>query len=402
MNTNDTYYTDLITRYLSGEALPEEISELSSWIGSNPEHATLFSEFRKTWESITADQVEQQLDPSKEWEVLLPKLKGIGAQGTGPGAQGQGHRAQGTGPKQEGSGHRAQGSGLRAKAPGQKAPDIESWDPASGIRHLASEKEPKVIQMESNRLPWQVVMIRASLIAAIALVLLIPAWMTYHYFSATDMVRLTASGEVLEAVLPDGTTISLNAYASISYPENYGINNREVILNGQGYFEVNRDSLLPFVITCGSSKLEVLGTSFFVDAEQAAGNMEVVLVDGSVAVYFEDARSTGKTIIPGEKAKLIQTDQRIIISPNEDPNFMAWKTHNLIFLDDRLDMILTTLNKIYQSNITLANENLADCRLTATFSQQSLESVLSVIGVTLDLQSETTPSGIILYGKGCN
>ncbi|MBL7138165.1 MAG: DUF4974 domain-containing protein, partial [Bacteroidales bacterium] len=110
----------------------------------------------------------------------------------------------------------------------------------------------------------------------------------------------------------------------------------------------------------------------------------------------------GKTIIPGEKAELSQANQRIVVFPNEDPNFLAWKTHHLIFLDDRLDMIINTLNKVYQTNVTLANENLASCRLTATFDQQSLESVLSVILATLDLQAENTPSGIILYGNGCN
>ena len=90
MNPHDTYYPDLITRYLSGEASPEEISALSAWIQSDPEHASLFNEFRKTWLGVVSDQIEQQADLEKEWEVMVHKLTGFRAQGTG-------HRAQGTG-----------------------------------------------------------------------------------------------------------------------------------------------------------------------------------------------------------------------------------------------------------------------------------------------------------------
>ena len=130
--------------------------------------------------------------------------------------------------------------------------------------------------------------------------------------------------------------------------------------------------------------------------------MEVILVDGSVSVYFENERSTGKSIIAGEKAEITQANQRIVVTSNIDPNFLAWKTRRLIFIDDRLDMIINTLNKVYQADISLSNENLASCRLTATFNRQSLESVLNVILVTLDLQAENTQPGIILYGNGCN
>ncbi|NQV02762.1 MAG: FecR domain-containing protein [Bacteroidia bacterium] len=388
MNTHDTYYPDLITRYLSGEASREEISELSTWIQANPEHASIFDEFRKTWLGVVTDQIELQLDLEKEWEALVPKLSGDRAQGSGHGAQGAGHGAQGTE-------QRDKRSGTIQSTTYNLQPIAENRQPSVG-------EEPKVIPIEKATLPFKVILIRASLIAAIALVLLIPTWVAYRYFTHTDVVRLTASNETLEAFLPDGSMISLNAYSWLSYTEDFGKTNRDIILKGEGYFEVNRDSLLPFVLSCGTSRLEVLGTSFFVDARQAAGTMEVILVEGSVTVYFEEARSTGKTIIPGEKAELNQADQRIVISSNEDPNFLAWKTHHLIFLDDRVDMIINTLNKVYQSDISLANEKLASCRLTATFNQQSLESVLNVILVTLDLRAENTSSGIILYGNGCN
>lgn len=375
MNANETYYPDLIIRYLSGEASPEEIRELSDWIQSDPLNASLFDEYRKTWLGLVAGQVAQQTDLDKEWEKLASQL-------------------------------RFPATVIRHPASEIRHPKSNIQNPTSDISHLQSpipHLQSDISDPSSgSRSPWQVYLIRTSLIAAIMLVLMIPTWIAYRYFTKTDLIRVTASAEMLESVLPDGSRVSLNAYSSITYTEDYGKTNRNVTLSGEGYFEVNRDSLIPFIISSGASRVEVLGTSFYVEAHADAGNLDVVLVDGSVAVYFEEARSTGKTIIPGEKAELNPANQKITITPNEDPNFLAWKTHRLIFLDDRLDVILTTLNKVYQSNISLASDRLASCRLTATFDQQSLESVLNVIEVTLDLQAETTTSGIILYGKGCD
>jgi len=400
MNTNETYYPDLITRYLSGESSPEEIRELSDWIQADPLNAAQFDEYRKTWLRLVANQVDQQVNLDDEWGILASELRfpeshisNPKSQISNPKSKTQDPTSNIQNPTSDISHPPSPIFNLPSDIPyPASGPEVSGSPLRYDIRYPASDSRP----------PWQVYLIRTSLIAAIMLVLMVPTWIAYRYFTKTDLIMVTASAEMLESVLPDGSRVSLNAYSSLTYTENYGKTNRDVTLSGEGYFEVNRDSLIPFIISSGTSRVEVLGTSFYVDAHADAGNLDVVLVDGSVAVYFEEARSTGKTIIPGEKAELNPANQKITITPNEDPNFLAWKTHRLIFLDDRLDRIIATLNKVYQSNISLASDHLASCRLTATFDQQSLESVLNVIEVTLDIQAETTTSGIILYGKGCD
>ena len=406
MNSNETYYPDLITRYLSGEASSEEISELSGWIQSNPEHASIFDEFRKTWQGVLAYQVEQQVDLEKEWKEITPKLSGMHQEKTPNIRPVPVRKPESTSRFKLKLTRKPKPIPRPVDKPIQRtfvSPAVTppTVDPANDMESM-EETGPKVVPIGSASLPLKIILIRASLIAAIAIVLLIPTWVAYRYFTHTEVITLTASNEILDAFLPDGSMISLNAFSSLTYTEDFGKINRNIELSGEGFFEVNRDSLLPFVISCGGSRLEVLGTTFYVKSEQAAGNMEVILVDGSVSVYFENERSTGKSIIPGEKAEITQANQRIVVTSNIDPNFLAWKTRRLIFIDDRLDMIINTLNKVYQADISLSNENLASCRLTATFNRQSLESVLNVILVTLDLQAENTQPGIILYGNGCN
>jgi len=358
MSTNETYYPDLITRYFSGEATPEEICELSSWVNSDQANASVFNENRKSWLAMTAYQVDEQMDVDQEWRELQKKF----------------------------SQEREQELSILVT---KEFPPIE-------------EDAGKLIRMEPEGIDWRITLIRVATIAAIVLVLLVPTWIVYRYFTTTDSTKITAANEIIETTLPDGTIVTLNAYASISYTGDFGKETREVELRGEGYFDVVRDLTKPFIISSGHARIEVLGTAFYINAMKNEGDIEVVLVEGSLSVYFEDIHGEGKILIPGEKAELIQANRRIVVSPNENPNFLAWKTHRMIFLDDRLDVIVQTLNKVYQANIRLASEGLAACRLTASFNRQSLESVLSVIQATLDLRTETTSSEIILYGAGCN
>ncbi|MFH1161387.1 MAG: FecR domain-containing protein [bacterium] len=353
MDTNETYSPDLITRYFTGEATPEEVHTLSAWVAADPANASVFEESRRSWLAVMAQEIDAQVDLDREWSEIEVKLHP------------------------------------------QKQPKVQP-------NRTVTTTKPPVIQMVPDGIDWRVFLTRASLIAAVIVVLLIPSWIAYRYFTKVEITKLTATTDVLDATLPDGTIVTLNTGSSLEYPEDYGSRSREVTLIGEGYFDVATDSVRLFIIASGDARVKALGTSFYVNTLKEGGNMEVVLVEGSVAVYFEDTWATGKTIIPGEKAELLQASRRIMISPNDDPNFLAWKTRRLVFLDDRLDAIIGTLNKVYNVHIVLAAKNLAGCRLTATFERQSLESVLHVVGATLDLRAETTSTEIVLYGKGCD
>ncbi len=395
MSNNETYYTDLMTRYFSGEATPEEVSELSVWVKGDPAHATEFTEFRKSWLMITALHVDEEMEVDQEWGELQNKLDPIGAARRSP----------------------MQSVKIPAwrKKSEQEPPFVEEvreevtqeFSTTESEEPLAVEEVGEVIRMEPEEMDpegidWRITLIRVATIAAIVLVLLVPSWIVFHYITTPDSTNITATNEVMETTLPDGTLVTLNASASVSYSEDFGKGIREVELNGEGYFDVARDSIQPFIISSGEVRVEVLGTSFYINTRKNGFDVEVVLVEGSLSLYFEDIHGERKTIIPGEKAELLQANQRIMISQNEDPNFLAWKTRRMIFLDERLDVIVKALNKIYQADIKLASENLAACRLTASFNQQSLESVLNVIKTTLDLSSESNSSEIILFGAGCN
>lgn len=74
MNTSATYYETLITRYLSAEASPEEISELTVWVASNEENLKVFTEYRKSWGILEATNIEFSVDVDAEWDAMSKRL----------------------------------------------------------------------------------------------------------------------------------------------------------------------------------------------------------------------------------------------------------------------------------------------------------------------------------------
>jgi ferric-dicitrate binding protein FerR (iron transport regulator) len=107
-------------------------------------------------------------------------------------------------------------------------------------------------------------------------------------------------------------------------------------------------------------------------------------------------------LLPGEKAEMGTDDDIILKTINKDVNFLAWKTKYMVFNNTPLNEVVAVLAKVYHTNIRLSGDRLSNCRITATFDRQSIESVINVLKATLDLQVRNTGAGIELSGQGCN
>jgi transmembrane sensor len=205
----------------------------------------------------------------------------------------------------------------------------------------------------------------------------------------------------MEQLLPDGSVVSLHAGSQIKYPEKFTSNTRKVELKGEAYFKVAHDKTKPFIVSSGDARVEVLGTQFNVNTKTSAGTMEVVLTNGKVSVYFNENPKENVMLAPGEKAVLSAGQKQISKSANTDPNYMAWKTRVIVFDNVTLAEVANTLQNVYQTSVSLADPALSGCRVTASFNDQSLESVLEVLKVTLDLQVNQNGKMLEISGNGC-
>ena len=344
MNENSTYYTNLITRYFSGETSEDELRVISDWLKTDPRNEEEFRQLQKIWQLLEKHKINSSVNTDLEWIEIQKKM---------------------------------------------------------GAAFSDKEAQPKVIKLipEKNRkVPaspkiWK--------IAATVTILLAVSFLLYFNLSKQQDVVVTAQTSNIVRVLPDGTVVSLHAGSQIAYPAKFGSKTRQVELKGEAYFEVTHNKTKPFVVVSGDARVEVLGTKFNVNTRKAAGTIEVVLTSGKVSVYYKENPKENILLNPGEKAVLLAGQKQISKSANTDPNYMAWKTRVLVFDNETLAEVINTLQDVYQTPVKLAVPALADCRVTASFNDQSLESVLQVIKETLDIQVKQNGKVIEVSGNGC-
>jgi ferric-dicitrate binding protein FerR (iron transport regulator) len=343
MNENTTYYTELIARYFSGEIAEDELSQLSDWLIADAGHKELFRQYQKTWMLVEKQKVHSAIDPEQEWVKMQSKMNA----------------------------------------------------------NTSRKETPKVIQLNSDNKNRQSIFLTGWKVAAAVVVLMVSSFLLYNYFSKPSEIVVTANVENIEQLLPDGSVVSLHAGSQITYPEKFSLGTRTIELKGEAYFKVSYDKTKPFIMASGDARVEVLGTEFNVNTNSPAGNMEVVLTTGKVSVYYSEKPKENVLLLPGEKAELLTGQKFIRKETNTDPNYMAWKTRVLVFENETLGQVVQTLQQVYQSPITLSDQQLTGCRVTASFNDQSLESVLQVLTETLDLQVKMYGKHINISGNGC-
>ena len=52
-----------------------------------------------------------------------------------------------------------------------------------------------------------------------------------------------------QLLLPDGTNLTLNSCSHVRYPNNFTGEERKIVLEGEGYFQVHRNEEQPFIVS---------------------------------------------------------------------------------------------------------------------------------------------------------
>lgn len=268
----------------------------------------------------------------------------------------------------------------------KKYPVEQAWEKVeSRIHNQISSGQTKIRKFISNPL-YRVV--AAILIAA---VLLVSGYeVLYNPSVSVAMLEVKATDQVLNTfTLPDGTLVSLNSDTKVFYPKRFGRKTREVSIEGEAFFDVKPNKNKPFIIHAGKAQIRVLGTSFSVSAYPETKQVEVIVQTGKVQVMNKMAETlqTEELILtPGDKGTLVYASKTLQKTTNQDPNFLAWKTRNLIFKATSLREVIGNLEKVYKVNIRLEDPKLNELLLTAQFNNYPLDFILKVIETTFQIE----------------
>jgi len=185
----------------------------------------------------------------------------------------------------------------------------------------------------------------------------------------------------MQVFLPDGSKVSLEPGASLKSKTLLNDTLREVILQGDAFFEIAKDTDRPFIVHTDYIYTRVLGTSFWILTAQGAQQQTVAVKTGKVSVSDILQQET-EILLPNEQ--LTYDDQRrVLIKSRIDPSVIqqapAMQQIALQFQDTSVPTILDSLSSAYGVKIIYDRQTLAHCRVTTSLSSESLYEKLDIL-----------------------
>ncbi|WP_423130034.1 FecR domain-containing protein [Gaoshiqia sp. Z1-71] len=207
---------------------------------------------------------------------------------------------------------------------------------------------------------------------------------------------LAAYGTRSQVGLPDGSTVYLNSGSSLKFSSRFADRKQRLIsLKGEAYFDVAKDPKRPFIVKAGAIEVEALGTEFNVDAYEPDEAIDVVLVEGKVAVNVlkPGAGKDQMVLDPHELARFDAKENKLIRGKTgEMEKHVGWIDGKIVFMDDPIRDVIRELEHWYHVQIELTDPRLVNYRFTGTFIDEPVEEILNVFSMTSPLSYEITPA----------
>lgn len=348
---NKNLIDDLITGFLKNELSHGQIKELTDWVNQSPEHQRYFDECREIWLTAKSTDKTTPYHPHHAYKKFLDRV----------------------------------------------------------------DEQTPVFVLPARR--W----LRYAGIAAVFIFAFFLGGLVFHNFSNHPFSEdrfseiVVPRGSKAGFTLPDGTHVTLNAGSRLRYRNSYGLENRVVELEGEGYFKVFKDKSRPFIVTAGKMTVEALGTEFNVKAYPADKTIETTLVEGTVKIAGFDVQGAQEIILkPNQKLTFFKNGPINSVTPenkNSEENvkavppkieplcqlvkenvkvepYISWKENRWIIEKEDLSKLATDLERRFDIQIYFESERLKSFRFTGTLLDEPLEQVLRVVSITAPINYE--------------
>ncbi len=229
-------------------------------------------------------------------------------------------------------------------------------------------------------------------------------------------------------ILPDGSKIWLNAGSKIKYNRHFYKNSREVFLEGEAYFNVEKTKR-PFIVYTSHINIHVLGTVFNVKSYPEEDNIEATLIQGNIRI---ESKKSDKPVFLKPKEKLTfhkhdakaevsqykkedepdqtrykaSTDIKVDLIPVQaihikrnvnTEEYTSWKDGNLIFNKEPLESLARKLERKYDITFSFENEELKKYSYSGTLRDFPLEQVLRALELTSPVKYSINEKTVRLY-----
>lgn len=214
-----------------------------------------------------------------------------------------------------------------------------------------------------------------------------------------NMISVPA-GQRVNLLLSDGTNVWLNSGSKMKYPASFAKQKgkREIILDGEGYFEVAKNAKKPFVVQTNKYDIEVLGTKFNVEAYTDTPSFSAALMEGSIQISDKTA-SSGKILLhPLQKADYI--NGQLVVESIQNYDVYRWKEGLLCFEHIAFNDLMKEFEKTYDVKIINENSNLNNYICSGKFRiSDGVDFILHVLQRDVRFSFQRNENNTIIYIK---
>ncbi len=228
-------------------------------------------------------------------------------------------------------------------------------------------------------------------------------------------------GSKTRIVLPDGSVVTLNSGSYLRYPSTFDNVNRTAFIQGEAFFDIKKDTRNPFVVKTADITIKVLGTRFNVKSYSDEKTVETTLVSGSIEIYKNDSatvdykrililkpnqqaiyeKQTGDIAVSekAEKAndKTLQPVKSFLVQKKVDLDpVIAWKDNRMIFRDESFSELSKKLERWYNVEIEIQNEDLSKALFSGIFEKETVEQALNALTIATPFEYKMNKNKIII------
>ena len=355
---------NLIIRFLNGQLSIDETDKLNSWLEESPENLEVFRTYQNIWLGSSALLPDERYNPCSSWKRVAKQM-----------------------------------------------------EKSANRRIYKSRRASGQIYIGLTKI--------AALIAAVFIIGAIASYlifMNYHSLSDETFTEISVpKGSRSMVVLPDSSTVWLNAGSKIKYPNNFNRSDRIVQLEGEAYFDVVSNPRRPFVVCTKYLRVRAFGTAFNVKAYPEDEVVSATLVEGNLLVEIPDIDGTPLSynleprqdftynILSGrvESVDIIKhvededesTPDTVTEDLSEKPKaivkvrknirpeiYTSWKDDIWVIEGKTMADMSVMLGRRFNTRISIESEELKKYRFTGRIMNETLEQVLEILRMTTPLK----------------
>jgi transmembrane sensor len=244
--------------------------------------------------------------------------------------------------------------------------------------------EARIKKSQTKRPLWIIGIAVAAILMLIAIPLIV---LRNTNNEEAKTLSFESKNAIAQITLKDGSELTLNSNSKIEYSDDFN-NNRKVKLSGEAYFEIEHiDEEHKFVVEAKDLEITVIGTKFNVKAIANSDIVEVSVSEGVVKINQKN-NSDFIDLYANEKAIYNTKTFEIVVETAETNTDIFWMTKKIVFNNAQMTEVAATLSTIYNVDINLDLSNSDSLRLNTSFEGNSLEEVLRIIELTLEIKIE--------------